>query len=160
MLRRVFISFLLILTGLSISNLVLAESLREYQQRLCGEGNAESCERAADMLAGEQHADRIVELGDVFAVTVDRSIMEEENKPLLKQAYLDVLDDYFKMESENGIKRLVGRDIINLCAEHYHNHWRNRKMIWPTNDAGQPDWSTIYFYVVEHYYGFCLRTTL
>jgi hypothetical protein len=156
MFRQVYISILIVFA----TNLVFAESLREYHQRLCDEGNEESCKRAAAMLEGEQHADHIVELGDKFAVTVDRSNREEENKPLLKQAYLDVLDDYFNMESESGVKRLVGRDIINLCAEHYHNHWRNRKMIWPTNEAGQPDWSSIYFYVVEHYYGYCLRSAL
>lgn len=158
--KQVFISFLLVLAGLSITNLVLAESLREYHQRKCDEGNIENCDRAAGMLEGEQHADRIVALGDVFAVEIDRSTMEEENKPILSKAYLDVLDDYFKAESENGIKRAVAREMINLCADHYHDHWRNRKMWWPTNDAGEPDWSTIYFYIIDHYYGYCLRSVL
>ena len=143
---------------LLLSSFVSAESLREYHQRQCDEGKAESCQRAIAMLEGEQHADRIVELGDNFAEKLDRSIMDEENKPRLKKAYIDVLDDYFTAESEKGVKRLVARDMLNLCAEHYHNHWRNRKMVWPTNEAGQPDWSTIYYYVVEHYYGYCLRS--
>lgn len=141
-----------------ISSSVTAESVREFHQRKCEQGNADSCERAADLLEGERHAQRIVELGDQFAAGVDRSVMEEDNKPLLKNAYTKVLDDYFKAEAGNGIEPLVTRDIINLCAEHYNDYWRNRKMWWPTDDDGKPDWSTIYFYIVEHYYGYCLRS--
>lgn len=70
-----FISFLL------ISSLASAESLREFHERKCKEGNSDSCERATDMLEGERHAERIVELGDQFSVQVDRALMEEENKP-------------------------------------------------------------------------------
>ena len=150
--------FLLILIGLLIYLPVSAESLREFHQRKCEEGKSESCERATAMLEGEQHAERIVELGDKFAITVDRSALEEENKPKLQEAYLLVLDDYFKQESEKGIKRAVTKDMLELCAEHFHHYWRNRKMWWPTNDAGKPDWSTIYYYIVEHYYGYCLRS--
>ncbi len=154
-----FQPFLLILIGVLIYLPVSAESLREYHQRKCNEGNTEkSCQRAAAMLEGEQHAQQIVELGDKFAITVDRSALEEENKPKLQEAYLLVLDDYFKEESDKGIKREVKNDMLDLCAEHFHNHWRNRKMWWPTNEAGKPDWSTIYYYIVEHYYGFCLRS--
>jgi len=134
-----------------------AESIREFQQRQCAKGVAESCKKAEALLEGERHANRIDELGDNFAKTVDRSEMEEENKPILNEAYTEVLEDYFKNEAENGIKRAVASDIIDLCADHYHHHWRNKKMWWPMNDAGEPDWSSIYFYIVEHYYGYCLR---
>jgi hypothetical protein len=153
-----FRHFCLIFISFLISVPVSAESLREYHQRKCKEGNNENCARAMAMLEGEQHADRIVALGDQFATEVDRSVMEENRKPKLKEAYRVVLDDYFKSEAEHGIRKSVAEDVINLCADHYHDHWRNRKMWWPTNDAGEPDWSTIYFYIVEHYYGFCLRT--
>ncbi len=154
--RGLFLTVLIVFISFAVS----AESLREYHQRKCNEGNTDSCERAAAMLEGEQHADRIVELGDMFAENVDRSVMEEENKPMLKEAYFDVLDDYFAAEADKGLKKAVTGDMLNLCAEHYHDHWRNRKMWWPTNDTGEPDWSTIYYYIVEHYYGYCLRSAL
>jgi len=149
-----FISFLL------ISSLASAESLREYQERKCKEGNPDSCERAGDMLEGEKHAERIVKLGDHYAADLNRSELEEDNKTVLRDAYLDVLDDYFKAESGNGIKQAVSAAVINLCADHYHDHWRNRKMWWSTDDEGKPDWSTIYYYIVDHYYGYCLRSVL
>lgn len=156
-LRLKAVSFALLLF---IPSLVSAESLREFQERQCKQGKQESCERAADMLEGEQHADHIVLLGDKFATNVDRAKREADKKPILAEAYIDVLDDYFKAEAENGVKLAVAADVINLCAEHYHDYWINRKMWWPTNDAGQPDWSTIYYYIVEHYYGYCLRSAL
>ena len=135
-----------------------AESIREFQERKCAEGNQESCERAAALLEGEQHAERIVQLADDYAMNVDRSIMEEENKPILKNAYSEVLADYFTKEADKGVKQAIAGETLTLCAEHYHNHWRNRKMWWPTKDTGEPDWSTIYYYIVEHYYGYCLRS--
>ena len=152
--RQLLLIFISLLVSLPIS----AESLREYHQRQCAAGKSESCQRGEAMLEGEQHADRIVELGDNFATEVDRSALEEENKPILKDAYLLVINDYFKKESEKGIKRAVRNDMLELCAEHFHQHWRDRKLWWPTDDGGKPDWSTIYYYIVEHYYGYCLRS--
>lgn len=152
--------FTIVFIALSFAVSVSAESLREFHERQCKAGKTDSCGRAADMLEGERHAERIVKLGDEFASHVDRATREENNSPLLRDAYLDVLADYFKNEAEAGIKQAVSNDTINICAEHYNDHWRNRKMWWPTNDAGEPDWSTIYFYIVEHYYGFCLRSAL
>lgn len=160
MFRKAFLPIFAILLGFSVTHLVLAESLREFHQRQCESGKPKSCERAAAMLEGEVHADRIVELGDKFAMEVDRSIMEEDNKPILKIAYIDVIADYFREESGDGIKQVIFGENLSLCAEHYHHYWRNQKMIWPINDEGMPDWSTIYYYIVEHYYGYCLRSVL
>ena len=95
-------------------------------------------------------------MGDHFATTVNRLQREEDNKPILKNAYTDVLDDYFKSSTRNGKGKIINNEIITLCAEHYHDYWRNRKMWWPTDEAGKPDWSTIYYYIVDHYYGYCL----
>lgn len=150
---------ILSITFLFFIPLASAESLREFHERQCKQGKQTSCERAAAMLEGEQHAERIVALGDQFAEKVDRTVLEVDKKPKLKEAYIDILDDYFAAEAENNIKPALTQDIIHLCAEHYHDHWINRKMWWPTKELGWPDWSTIYYYVVDHYYGYCVRST-
>ena len=142
---------------LFLSATVTAESLREFHQRKCEEGDQQSCQRAADMLEGERHARRIVELGDQYASQVNKAEFEEDKKPLLSNAYPVVLKHYFTAEAEHGIKQAVADEMLMLCAQHYHNHWRNRKMWWPTDEEGRPDWSTIYYYIVEHYYGYCIR---
>ena len=153
---QVFQYFLIITAWSLMCSLVQADSLREYHQRKCGDGKQESCQKAEAMLQGEYLAERIVELGDYFATTVNRLQREEDNKPILKNAYIDVLDDYFKSSTRNGKGKIINNEIITLCAEHYHDYWRNRKMWWPTDEAGKPDWSTIYYYIVDHYYGYCL----
>ena len=143
-----------------IGTVTAAESLREFHQRKCAEGEVKSCERANDMLEGERHADRIVELGDKFATTVNRDQFEEDNKPILSKSYFPILKDYFKAEADKGFKQTLSQEALLMCADHFHDHWRNKKLWWPTDDDVKPDWSTIYFYTVEHYYGFCLRTVL
>ena len=143
-----------------ITTTAFAESVREFHQRQCAKGIEKSCKRAEALLEGERHADRIVELGDLFAQQVIRTEYEEDNKPILKKSYLPIMDDYFSNESDNGIKKFVSDEMLLMCAEHFHDHWRNRKLWWPTDEDVKPDWSTIYYYTVEHYYGFCLRDVL
>ena len=152
--------FLFILFWFLICSLTQADTLREYHQRKCNEGEEKSCQRAEAMLQGERLGDRIVELGDHFAGTVDRLKREENNKPILKDAYIDVLDDYFKSSSKKGEGQASNNEIFTLCAEHFHDYWRNRKMWWPTDEDGKPDWSKIYYYIVDHYYGYCLAITI
>ena len=144
--------FFIIVIWFLICSIVQADSLREYHQRKCDAGVKDSCQRAEAMLQGEHLANRIVELGDRFATTVDRLKREEDNKPVLKNAYIDVLDDYFKSSVNNEEEYTSNNETFMLCAEHFHDYWRNRKMWWPTNDDGRPDWSTIYYYIVDHYY--------
>ena len=151
---------LFLIFSIFISSVVSAESVREFHERKCKEGDQDSCGRAADMREGEEHGERIAVLGDLFAAKIDRSVMEEDNKPLLGKAYPIVLKDYFDAEAKDGFKQAVTDNVINLCAEHFNHHWRDRKMWWPTDDAGKPDWSAIYFYIVDHYYGYCLRSML
>ena len=149
--------FLFITAYFFIYSLAQADSLREYHQRQCNEGEQESCQKAQAMLQGDQLADRIVELGDNFASSVNRLKREENNKPILKDAYVDVLDNYFESSNKKGSGQASSNEVITLCGEHFHDYWRNRKMWWPTNDKGKPDWSTIYYYIVDHYYGYCLE---
>jgi hypothetical protein len=148
----------LITTCMLFSAFVSSESVREYHQRKCLEGNTESCKRAEAMIEGERHANRIDELGDQFASKVDRSELELDNKPLLSDAYFVVINDYFTAEAESGLRQTLSNDMLDICAEHFHNHWLNRKLWWPTSEDGKPDWSTTYYYIVEHYYGYCLRS--
>ena len=85
---QVFQYFLIITAWSLMCSLVQADSLREYHQRKCGDGKQESCQKAEAMLQGEYLAERIVELGDHFATTVNRLQREEDNKPILKNAYI------------------------------------------------------------------------
>lgn len=145
-----------LLSSLSAS----AESILEMHQRLCEGGKETSCERAAIMQEADETAKRIESLGEIFATKIDRQSLENNNKPELATAYPIVMEDYFAAESQNGVEPAVPDVFLDLCAQHYHEHWVDRKLVWPTNDSGQPDWATIYYYIVDHYYGYCLRSVM
>jgi len=148
--------FVLALVWFLVYTPVKADSLREYHQRMCNDGKQESCQKAEAMLQGEYLAERIEKLGDQFASTVDRLKREENNKPILRNAYIDILNDYFKSSVKKGQEQTSHNETLTLCAEHFHDYWLNRKMWWPTDEDGKPDWATIYYYIVDHYYGYCL----
>ena len=146
---------------LCISSGIFAETIREFHQRMCNQGKPDSCERAQAMRQGEEHAIWIEELGLRFSATVNRAELEEDNKPKLNRAYPIVLHHYFSAEMQkNNRQHSLEESRMKYCADHYHNYWRNRKMIWPVKEDHSPDWATIYFFMVEHYYGYCLRQFL
>jgi len=61
-------------------------------------------------------------LGEHFAAELDRSTLEEDNNPMLGDAYLLVFEDYFRQEAENGKKPDVPNDMLALCADHYYGY--------------------------------------
>ncbi len=84
--------------------------------------------------------------------------MLDEKTPNLEGAYPGVMQDH--LESEIAAGEDLTLDVVRLsgCANHYHNHWVNKKLWWPTDDEYKPDWASIYVFIVDHYYGFCLKS--
>ena len=142
-----------------ITNVSQAETIREFHERMCAAGKQASCEKSAALKQGEDHAGWIDQLGDEFSPELAKNAMEEDGKPDLKKAYELVLADYFQAElREHNKERKINDGLLEFCSSHYHNYWRNKKMIWPVNEQQEPDWPAIYFFIVEHYYGYCLRS--
>ncbi len=139
---------------------VMAESILEFHQRQCKAGQQSSCERAQVMQEADEQAKRIEALGEAFARRVDRDKYETDNKPELELAYPEVMQDFFAAEKKSGVKQTIGEQGLMMCAGHFHDHWRNRKLVWPTDSEQRPDWSAIYYYIVDHYYGYCMRSYL
>jgi len=75
----------------------------------------------------------------------------------LEAAYPLVMRDYQRMEASAGHAQLLLEDYLPQCARHYHNHWINKRMWWPAREDGKPDWLSIYTFIVDHYYGFCVK---
>lgn len=143
----------------TFGNVVYSESITEFHKRQCDAGKQSSCERYAALSEGEEHAAWIDSLGEKFSPTLKTGAMDEDDKPNLKKAYAMVLDDYFNAELvENNNQRKINSALLEFCSSHYHNYWRNKKMIWPVDENEEPDWPAIYFFIVEHYYGYCLRS--
>ena len=142
------------------SPLLMAESILEYHQRQCNAGKESSCERARIMQKADAQAKRIEQLGKAFAARIDRDNYESNNKPNLELAYPEVMHDFFEAEEKEGVKQALNDQMLQMCAGHFHDYWVNRKLVWPTDEEQRPDWSAIYYYVVDHYYGYCMRSYL
>ena len=89
-----------------------------------------------------------------------KGLMLDKKTPNLEAAYTYAMHDHFKNESEGGETLTIDKARLPGCAQHYHNHWVNKKLWWPTDEERKPDWASIYVFIVDHYYGFCLKTSI
>ena len=48
--------------------------------------------------------------------------------------------------------------IADQSAGNIGPRWINKKLWYPALENGQPDWPSIYVFIVDHYYGYCLRS--
>lgn len=133
-------------------------SMEDFFRKECAAGKQEACVRAehlsSDLVIQKRLENRSVE----FWQNVNtQELMLDKKKPNLQTAYPLVMGDYTRMETEAGNAQTLAEDRLPQCARHYHNHWINKKMWWPANDDGLPDWPSIYTFIVDHYYGFCLK---
>ena len=155
----VFINNYLVLTLF----LVAAEqppslSVGDILEKECQQGNQKSCERFEILEDDLVKQGRLEKYAEAFSEKVNNNeLMLDEKKPDLAAAYPLVMHDYFKQETTAGVHEILNENRLPRCAEHYHNHWINKKLWWPTTENRKPDWGSIYKFIVDHYYGFCLR---
>ena len=152
-------SAIILLFSLMVVSQPQGLSIADFLETKCREGDQRACERFEILKAGLVKQQRLANYARAFAANLDtQGLMLDEKKPNLAAVYPLVMHNFSKMESEAGEAVMLSEDKLTGCAEHYHNHWLNRKLWWPALDSGQPDWESIYTFVVDHYYGFCLKT--
>ncbi len=133
-------------------------SMLDFWEKKCREGDTESCQRFEDSKVGVKKLERLDSLALRYGDNANRDELEKEGKPLLNLAYKQVMEDFIEAEQDTGNGELTyDEDAINYCADHFHNYWVNKKLWWPTDVNGDPSWTDIYYYIVDHYYGICLR---
>ena len=133
-------------------------SMEDFFQKQCEAGNQQACERFAGLSESLVQQKRLEQRSQEFWKGINtQELMLDEKKPDLQDAYPLVMHDFIKMESETGSTEILDEERLPQCAMHYHNHWINRKLWYPSNDDGTLDWPAIYIYIVDHYFGYCLR---
>lgn len=133
-------------------------SMADYLRDKCQQGDTKACQRFEAMEEEQKQAEEMEKRAIAFSRNFDNEHYEQNNKPDLEAAYPVVMRDYFQFEAEAGNGKLILDEArLRSCARHYHNYWVNRKLWWPTTEAGRPDWTSIYIYIVDHYFGYCLR---
>lgn len=133
-------------------------SALDLWERECREGDQDACKRHEQALAGAGKLDRLSGLALRYGANADRSQLEQDGRPLLYKAYKEVMADFIDAELAAGNTELAyDEEAVEYCSDHFHNYWVNRKLWWPTDDNGDPSWTDIYYYIVDHYHGVCLR---
>ena len=143
--------------------LIIAEtpqsvSIEDFFRHECEAGNQQSCEKVSELSASRINQERLEKRSGEFWNEINtKELMLDEKRPDLQDTYPLVMRDFIRMEAEAGSAETLDEERLPQCARHYHNHWINRKMWWPMLEDGTPDWPSIYNYIVDHYYGYCLR---
>jgi hypothetical protein len=132
-------------------------TLEEFFRHECEKGDQVSCEKLDSLSKGLVVQKRLKKRSEIFWEGVDTSLLTRDKKPNLQDAYPLVMLDFIHSENEAGVNEHLDLEKLPRCAQHYHNHWINKKLWWPTNEDGTPDWPSIYIFIVDHYYGHCLR---
>ena len=133
-------------------------SMLDLWERKCKEGNADACKRLAHAQAGAEKLARLDSLAQRYGNNSNRDELEQDGRPLLNKAYKQVMENFINAEHKTGNEELnYDEDAVSYCADHFHNYWVNRKLWWPTDENGDPSWVDIYYYIIDHYYGICLR---
>lgn len=136
-----------------------AVSLEEFLEKECNRGVEKDCEELANLKLQLVKQERLQTRAVLYGQRINgNGPMLDEKTPNLEGAYSVVMQDH--LESETAAGETLSLDKVRLpsCANHYHNHWINKKLWWPTDDEHKPDWASIYVFIVDHYYGFCLKS--
>jgi len=153
--NAVLISLLLAVAAAQPHNV----SLEDFLEKECDKGTQKDCEKLADLKKQLVKQKRLHERAVLYGQRINgNGPMLDEKTPNLEGAYPGVMQDHF--ESEIAAGETLSLDEVRLpgCAIHYHNHWVNKKLWWPTDDDRKPDWASIYVFIVDHYYGYCLKS--
>jgi len=136
-----------------------AVSVEDFLESECNKGVQKDCEELADLKLQLVKQRRLQERAVLYGQSINgNGPMLDEKTPNLEGAYPDVMKDHLESEIAAGETMSLDKDRLPGCADHYHNHWVNKKLWWPTDDAHNPDWASIYVFIVDHYYGFCLKS--
>ncbi|MCC7412568.1 MAG: hypothetical protein IT495_13195 [Gammaproteobacteria bacterium] len=126
----------------------------------CADGDMQLCRQidqvGADAGIGSSALDT---LASQFAGAVATDVtLVHDGTPDLAAVYPRVIDAYFAAPELADARGSWSRpQRIPACAEHYADTWLYERSWWPTDREGRPDWRLIYFHVLDHYFGLCVK---
>lgn len=153
MIQPLFFELLLLVAAVEPHSVTMEEFFRGE----CEKGDQIACEKLNNLSKDLVIQKRLKARSEKFWHDIDTSQLMLDKKPNLQDAYPLVMQDFIRSQNEAGINETLMLEKLPQCAQHYHNYWINRKLWWPTEEDGTPDWPSIYVYIVDHYYGYCLR---
>jgi hypothetical protein len=128
----------------------------DFWQRKCDEGELAACAKMETNKRDEKKLAKLNSLASKFETNIVPEDFLLGKKPNLAKAYPIVIEGYLDAFEEQQNEK-PAKFAIDYCAQHFHKYWLNQKYWWPTNINDEPDWGTIYVYIVDHYHGLCLK---
>jgi hypothetical protein len=128
----------------------------DFWQGKCDAGEETACKKLEQNKLNEEKLEILNALAAKFQTDIQPDEFMLDKKPDLGKAYPLVIKSYLSAFTEQ-LAAKPEEFAIEYCAKHFHNYWLNKKYWWPTNIEDEPDWATIYIYIVDHYHGICLR---
>lgn len=148
---------ILLLSVVSLQPLTV--SMEDFLQSECNKGVQKDCDKLKELRKQLLKQERLQARAVLYGQRINgKGPMLDEKTPDLEGAYPDVMQDHYESELTAGEALVLDKVRLSGCAHHYHNHWVNKKLWWPTDKANNPDWASIYVFIVDHYYGFCLKS--
>ncbi|MGH6636392.1 MAG: hypothetical protein ACRED0_09775 [Gammaproteobacteria bacterium] len=128
----------------------------------CADGNMEICVQLGGSSGSPEPSSRL----DARAVAFQQraaslKLNDSENTPDLVKAYPVVVRDFFSAKTISAQERGVfyRPEALPECAQHYHETWIYDRGWWPVGKNGKPDWRLIYPHILDHYFGYCVKTS-
>ena len=128
----------------------------DFWRGKCEEGDLAACARLETNKRDEKKLAKLNSLASKFETNIVPEDFLLGKKPNLAKAYPIVIEGYLDAFEEQQNEK-PAKFAIDYCAQHFHKYWLNQKYWWPTNINDEPDWGTIYVYIVDHYHGLCLK---
>lgn len=151
---------LMIALILSTGGYAGAEDYLDRLMEACSAGNKKACEEIEQMAeANKNQLEKLNQRARFFQSQSSHLAIQGGTIPDLNKAYPIIVKDYFASDAIGPSHRKRGftERLLNKCSQQFHGVWINQKKEWPTLPSGQPDWSTIYFQVLDHYFRFCSK---
>lgn len=128
----------------------------------CADGNMEICVQLEGLSGGSpEPSSRLDARAVAFQQRAPSLKLDGENTPELAKAYPLVVRDFFSAKTISaGERGLFYRPAaLPECAQHYHETWLYDRGWWPVGENGKPDWRLIYPHILDHYFGYCVKTS-
>lgn len=138
-------------------------SAKDYLDKLleaCSAGNQKACHEIEKMAqANKLQVEKLNRRAHSFQAKHTDLAIQVGDRPNLGKAYSIIVKDYFASDAIGSLHRTRGftEKLLDDCSQRFHEFWINQRKESPTLPSGQPDWSTIYLQVLDHYFRFCSK---
>jgi hypothetical protein len=138
----------------------IAEDFLDRLMERCSNGDTQACNEINKLSEKyKEQLKRLNEQADAFRVEAPLLGIENNKIPDIKKAYPMILKRYMSSDTVEPIHRRRGLnpEIVKICSKHLHDLYFIHGKEIPLLESGHPDWGSLYFVVIDHYFRYCSK---